>query len=493
MGRAWPAFLALVVSSTGPLRAQVIPLRTVPVASGDQFIMLPSSTLGMGGVSLAVDDPLGDGWTNPAKGVLASETLFLATPTFYGISNGGGGGRTFPIAGLLAGPRVYGGLALALQQIENGRPGDVFVGGPWLDIWPPQGPRISDSFSRNLYGSAFAGIRFGGSWSVGIGGAASSLDAMDGVDLLYAGSDRIEQSGSTKDVRFGVYHAGERDRLELLLLHSRVDMEHDVTYTDWVTVPDPVWTTVPVQRVERNEDRARTWGAHLAWDRSLAAPGWRIGASGTVNRKSHPKIPNYEIQNIPRDPGLTWAYEAGLGFARSTGATTFGLDVAFQPIWSETWQEADTSDVRLSGGALRVGDRSIENDFFFTNLMLRSGISHEVGKATLQGGMEVRSYAYTLDQVNHVEQSNREQDEAWMEWTPTVGVALAFSEFELGYALRVTNGTGRPGTDTFAWAEAVGATTFASSADFIVAPSGPLTLQDVSVITHQLSARVAVR
>jgi hypothetical protein len=492
MARRWLAVLALTLTWADTLQAQLIPLRTVPVASGDQFVVLPSSTPGMGGVTLAVDDPVGDGWTNPAKGLLIDETVFLGTPTFYGISSGGGGGRSFPIAGLLAGSRVYGGVSLALQQIENGGPDDVFFGGPWLDIWPPRRTRIGDSFSRNLYGSAFAGIRLGGRWSVGLGGSASSLDAMDGVDLLYAGSDRIEQSGSTKDVRLGLYHAGARDRLELLLLHARVDMEHDVTYTDWVTVTDPVWTVLPVRRVERNEDRVRTWGAHLAWDRSLDAPGWRIGASGTVNRKSHPKIPDYEIQNIPRDPGLTWAYEAAVGFARSSGATTFGLDVAFQPIWSETWQEADTADVRLSGGVLQVGDRSIENDFFFTNVMLRSGISHRVGQATLQGGVEARSYAYTLDQVNHVEQSNREQDEAWMEWTPTLGVALAFSDFELGYALRVTSGTGRPGTDTFAWGE-MAVIDLSSRADFIVAPSGPLTLQSVTVTTHQLSVRVAVR
>ncbi|HUE97421.1 MAG TPA: hypothetical protein VMN39_12230, partial [Longimicrobiaceae bacterium] len=84
------------------------------------FLMLPSSTLGMGGVRLAIDDPLGDGWTNPAKGVLIDETVFLGAPSFYGISNNGGGGRTFPIAGLLAGSPVFGGVALALQQIENG-------------------------------------------------------------------------------------------------------------------------------------------------------------------------------------------------------------------------------------------------------------------------------------------------------------------------------------------------------------------------------------
>jgi hypothetical protein len=480
-----------MLASVARAGAQVIPLRTVPVASGDQFLMLPSAAMGMGGVTLAVDDTLADAWTNPAKGALVGETSFLGSPTYYGISNNGGGGRTFPISALVAGSTLFGGGALALQQIENGGPDDGFWGDPW---WGWSGPRrISDSFSRNLYARGFVGVRLG-AWAVGVGGSAASLDAMDGVDLLYAGSDRIEQSGSTQDVRVGVYRAGERDRMELLLLHARVSMEHDVTYTDWVQDPNTM-VVVPQQRIERNEDRGRTWGAHLAWDRDLSAPGWRVGASGTVNRKSHPKIPNYQIQNIPRDPGLTWAYEAAVGFARSTGATTFALDVALQPIWSETWQEADTADVTASGGALQVGDRSIENDFFFTNVMLRSGLSHDAGRATLQAGLEVRSYAYALEQVDHVEQSYREQDEAWMEWTPTFGVAFRFAELEVRYAGRVTSGTGRPGTaDQVPWGIAFPeALDQAGSPDFIIAPSGPLTLQDVSVVTHQISVRVAVR
>ncbi|HUP52313.1 MAG TPA: hypothetical protein VM198_07545 [Longimicrobiales bacterium] len=484
------ATLALAAIGGAPASAQVIPLRTVPVASGDQFLMLPSATMGMGGVRLAVDDTLADAWSNPAKGSLVSETAFLGSPTYYGISNNGGGGRTFPIAALVTGSTLFGGGALALQQIEDGGPEDFFCCDPWWGWSQPR--RISDSFSRNLYASGFVGVRLGSAWAVGIGGSAASLDAMDGVDLLYAGSDRIEQSGSTQDIRVGVYHAAERDRLELTLLHSRVSMEHDVTWTDWVV--DPITMSVtPQQRIERNEDRGRTWGAHLAWDRDLSAPGWRVGASGTVNRKSHPKIPNYQIQNIPRDPGLTWAYEAAVGFARSTGATTFGLDVALQPIWSETWQEADTADVNASGGDLQVGDRSIENDFFFTNVMLRSGLAHDVGRATLQAGLEVRSYAYTLEQVDHVQESNREQDETWMEWTPTFGVALRFSELQVRYAGRVTSGTGRPGTELpwgVGFAEALNQS---ASPDFIIAPSGPLTLQSVSVVTHQISVRVAVR
>ena len=474
-----------------PTLAQVVPIRTVPVASGDQFLMLPSESMAMGGVTLAVDDLLADAWSNPAKGALVTESAFIGSPTYYSISNAGGGGRTLPVAGLFSGSRWFGGAALALQQVEDAGAGGGSVWGPQIDWWEPP-RRLGDAFSRNLYAAGFAGVRLGGDWSVGVGLAASALDAMDGVDLLYAGADRIEQSGSTQDLRLGLHRQGATDQLSVLLLHGRVAMTHDVTYNEWV------WDSLSMspralRRVDLNEDQTRTWGTHLEWSRALGAPGWRMGASATVNYKDHPKIPNYEIQSIPRDPGTTWAYEAAVGFAREAGPTIFAFEVALQPIWSETWQGADTTDVRLSGGDLEVGDRSIVNDFFFTNVMFRTGLSHDVGRTTLKAGLEVRSYAYSLEQVSNVVDSYREQDETWMEWMPTFGATVRFSGLEVRYGGRVTSGTGLPGTDFMAVRTLQSGTINQIGSDFILAPGGPLTLQAASVVTHQLAVRVPVR
>ena len=36
-----------------------------------------------------------------------------------------------------------------------------------------------------------------------------------------------------------------------------------------------------------------------------------LGWVATTNLMSHPKIPNYEIVNIPRDPGRSTAYNVG--------------------------------------------------------------------------------------------------------------------------------------------------------------------------------------
>lgn len=473
--------------------AQLIPIRTVPVASGDQFRLLPSESMGMGGVRYAVDDSLADAWTNPAKGA-GIGAAFLGSPTFYTISEGRGAGRTFPVAGTFLGDAWFGGASVALQQVENSDDTRFFFGEPSL-CCPGccGGPQtLAETFGRNLYTSGYVGRRVGSTpWTVGFGLSAASLDAMDGVDLLYAGADRIDQSGSITDVRVGAYREGGDDRVSLLLAHNRVSMEHDVTYTEWRWV-DSIQAPEIERRVELNEDRTRTWAAQVAWDRDLATEGWRIGVSGTVNRKTHPKIPNYTIQNIPRDPGDTWAYELGFGFSVAEEATTFALDVALQPIWSNTWQVADTSDVTASGGRLEVGDRSIENDFFFTNVQMRSGIAHTVDQLTFQAGVEVRSYDYELEQVDWVEQSVRDQDESWIEWSPTFGAVVSLAALDLRYGLRVTTGTGRPGTanNDGILAEA-GA--LSADADFLLAPDGALTLQDARVVTHQLSVRLPVR
>ncbi|MDP2958150.1 MAG: hypothetical protein Q8N53_17110 [Longimicrobiales bacterium] len=424
--------------------SQVIQVKTVPVAAGDQFLLLPSATLGMGGVTLAVDDSLADPWTNPAQGVFVAEASLLGSPTFYSISNGGGDGRSFPVAGLLRGGRWFGGAALALQQIDDIGDGNDQI---WIRPlpWPGGAPRLSDTSNRNLYVQGLVGSQLGeGPWSLGVGLSAASLDAVDGVDLLYVNARDIRQSGTTGDVRLGLYRQGARDRLGLLLVHDRVSMTHDVTYVD-IVWDAPTRMPQARERVEVNEDRTRTWGAQMTYDRDLSAPGWRLGTQATVNRKTHPKIPNYEIQNIPRDPGTTWAYEVGIGLSRSRGPTRFGLDVVLQPIWSDTWQVADKDVKTASGGLIEAGGRTIENDFFFANVVLRTGFSYDAGPSTVQAGLEVRSYDYTLEQRDNVTVKFRDQDETWMEWSPSVGAVFRVSDVELRYAGRLTTGTGQPG------------------------------------------------
>jgi len=337
--------------------------------------------------------------------------------------------------------------------------------------------------------------------TLGAGVFWANLDAVQGVDVLYAGSTSIEQDGNLLDLRLGLYGelGGER-KYEALLLYNSVDMTHRVTYVDWLwPEPVPVDTFAPVDpsietRVEKNRDRTDTWGVHLSYVQPLAAAGWRVGGILTGNWKTHPKIPNYDIMNIPRDPGDSFGMDIGLGVSRTLDATTFGVDFILEPIWSNTWAEAAAPDTSISGEVIPEGGRTIENDFTFTNAIIRAGFGYQHEVVGLQLGIQVRSIDYELKQVDHIQETKRRQDEGWLEWTPTWGVSLSFSGIQLAYQGRVTTGTGQPGTawgpgslERFAAMEAAGMT------DYIVAPSGPLTLQQANVGAHQLAVIIPIQ
>ena len=92
------ALSALFFSTARPLGAQLISIKTVPIAQGDQFDIFPSQHRGMGGASIAVGDTLLDPFRSPARGAQLAVPRLFASPTFYGVSKGTGGGRTLPLA-----------------------------------------------------------------------------------------------------------------------------------------------------------------------------------------------------------------------------------------------------------------------------------------------------------------------------------------------------------------------------------------------------------
>ena len=115
--------------------AQVIALKTVPLATGDQFLLHPSERLGMGGVSIALDDMLLDPFINPAKGALIDESVLLGTPTFYRISNENGAGRSLPFTALFRSDGMFGAISFALQQLVSGQRQDFIIFATDV-IWP---------------------------------------------------------------------------------------------------------------------------------------------------------------------------------------------------------------------------------------------------------------------------------------------------------------------------------------------------------------------
>jgi hypothetical protein len=495
----------LLSACSSPAATQIISIRTVPFAQGDQFQLFPSHNLGMGSVSIALDDALQDPFVNPATGARLAAGRFFSAPTVYSISGDAGGGRSLPLAALTRAGSWYGGFALALQQVEPSRPPLEQGGVVALDrISVAPGPGIPGPDTRargNHYVFAMAGkVLPAARLSLGVSALWSGLHALDGVDLLYSGSRRVEQSGHALDVRLGLLKewAGGRS-LQAVLLHNRFAATHDVTYVDLIW--DPAQQTFADRaRLEQNSDRTNTWGLHLDYALPIGESGWRVGWLATANRLSHPKIPNYELANVPvlpRDPGRSFAYNLGVGLSKTRGPATFGVDAIFEPIRSYTWADAASPVTTIMGDTIAAGGKTVENRFRFANALLRMGVSRDValqghGKAVeLQLGLVVRSVRYRLAQTDNVQLIQRALETGWLEWTPTWGLSLRFPELEIRYRGRVTHGAGRPGQRSFPvlWGRDVAV----SGGTILAAPTGPLSLTDVSTTTHQISLSLPLR
>src|SRR5262245_43942148 len=192
-----PSVAALVLATLAPvvLSAQLIQIKTLPIADGDQWRIFPSANAPMADLSIALVDSLLDPFVNPAKGArLPDRGLFFGSPTFYSVSQNAGGGRTLPLGGVFRFGSMFGGFALALQELDTIRGnGQVFfppaatpvaVGTEPASIptaVTPTAPSRENRFAFASLGRSFSakGLALAGSvlWS--------GLRNIDGVDLLY--------------------------------------------------------------------------------------------------------------------------------------------------------------------------------------------------------------------------------------------------------------------------------------------------------------------
>ncbi|MBI2615606.1 MAG: hypothetical protein HYW52_08035, partial [Gemmatimonadetes bacterium] len=234
------SLVALLAAASGTASAQLISIKTVPVAQADQFAIFPSRNLGMGGVSIAVVDPLLDAFVNPAKGSRMSAPYLYGSPGLYSVSSDAGGGRTLPLAAAARAGTWFGGLALALQEVDAARPNNppVILGTRVADVVPPQitldGGSHGNQYAFAMVGKTLPAARL----SIGSAVFLAGLHASDGVDMLYAGSQGVAQAGHAVDARVGMLKEWEGGRsLEALVLYDRLRMTHDVTFIDWIWDP----------------------------------------------------------------------------------------------------------------------------------------------------------------------------------------------------------------------------------------------------------------
>jgi hypothetical protein len=476
------AAAAFICAAPLDVAAQHITLKTVPIPLGEQFQILPSRNLGMGSVRVALDDALLDPFTNPARGAFTDRLRVYVLPTIYGEANNVLSGRSFPVAVSVPGERLFGSVAFAMQQVDNP---DRFN---WAPVQNDESV-FQENASSNIYAQATLGLRLSSATSIGASFFHADLDAVDAVNLLYGRSMAIDQDGTVTDARVGATHDFGLDRtLDVVVLRSSVDMTHDVLYQEW-TWPDPIqWQGSPQVRSwrELNEDRTITWGAHLRYRQPIGSQGTHVGFILSGSTKAHPKIPNYNVVNIPRDPGNTTAFNIGAGISNITPQSAFSMELIYEPGRSHTWAYADTA-VATPVGVLLPGEKTVDNQFRYGNWNVAMGIERDWARAGFQLGLRVHQTRYSLDQQNFLTATRRKTDERWVEWAPSWGGVLHLGDFDLRYTGRFTAkgwpDVGFGGTVADAVSPGVGV-------DFIVGPTGPVSLPEFRVTMHRLMVSV---
>ena len=475
--RATSLAVLQIVLAASTSHAQLVTPKTVPIHGEDQFAIFPSALAGMAGGSIALDDTLADPFANPALATRVRRAAVFLAPFAHGVTAGRGGGSTLPIGGAASIGSWAGAAVFALQQLNDG----------------PTAAGTAPQRASNQYSSIVVAHRLAHGVSVGGSAYTAGLNAMDDLDLLYQGSDRLIQSGTLRDFRLGLTKNWGDRRLDLVLVTNRTEVSHDVHYTFSRWVNDTIRTT---QFSEHNVDKTTIWGVHTQYVQPLD-DGWRVGWLATANRLSHPEIPDYRIQNIPRDPGNTNAYNLGVGLSHVLGPNVFALDAIAEPMYSRTWGTAAHDTAIATGGTLRAGDRTVDNRFTFSNLHLRIGAAHEFAVSrdsssawSVQYGLGVYSINYRLRQDDHVQQTSRVDDRSWTEWTPTIGLGVRTRQFTLRYNYRRT--CGPSACIDIGMGDKVTVTT-PGPGGIIAAPSQGSWIEGGVVHVHQLTVTIPIR
>ncbi len=484
---------------------QLIGLRTVPLAAGEQFLIFPSENLGMGGASIAHEDPLSDPFSNPAKGARSTESRFFSVPTFYAVSNENGGARSMPFGLHLRSDRWFGGGLVALQDLDQGRRLANWrppLDGP-LTVTLPRNDALAVRSSTNKFAQFSFGRILGEGWAVAASAMVADLTGTDGVEQLFANAWDIEEHGSVKDYRLGLtgtFSGGKT--FEVALVRNRSRMTHDVTTVTWELTDSVNWRLTPEVDREAHLNISKTWGAHVGYVQPIEDTAWRVGGIFTVNRKDHPKIPTYDLTQvqlaerlpIPRDPGNSWAYNIGAGLSYEEGPTTFAMDVVYEPAVSDTWADDLVDVTGADGVVIPAGGHTVDNHFVFSNASTSMGLSHEIGeKWGFQLGVRMRSFSYRMEQEDHVLGLDRSLTQQWTEWTPSWGTKFDLNGMEISYVGLASSASHFP-FPSFAPSrgEAVLSGRILDS-DILAPPSGLLATPDETAVTHRLQLSVPIR
>jgi len=483
----------LMIVFTVPVFAQWIHIRTVPIIASNQGEFHPSLARGMGNLSISFDDPFGAPFINPAKASLTTGTMLFTSPTRNSWSNKQGrsvfstqGSSFYPGAALNSVPlgtlfkaeNYFGGAMFAYQEFKSERSQNA---SPWInsiDAAPMTRTDIaSNTFLFGLFGLTIPDTRV----SIGVNASWAELSAIDGVNLLYPSATDIKQDGKAWEVKIGALgELPDGDRLEFVAGRGVSQATHEVSYQNF---RGPAFGIVK----ELNKDETREWLLHTAYSRPLGER-WKIAAALSVNWKDHPKIPNYALANIPRDPGNSTAYNIGIAPSRSSERSFWGFEYVYEPITTNTWAEAGEQRLPPPNQSLPAEFKTVENFFDFSNHIVRVGHSSAAKLDWLdyRFGAQLHFYNYKLHQIDNIARTTRNFATDWLETTLSGGLTARIGSIRLMYTLQLILGNGLVGTTSQRFASTADGGLIRELANFLPAPSGDLVVDGITLVTQQL-------
>ena len=506
----YPLRFALVLAALAPAalsaaHAQVIAVKTAPIADGGQFAFLPSANLGMGSLSIALPDSALDPFINPATGARLSGVRVFGAPTFFSVTRKAGGGLTLPLGASVSSGPWFTQLLVAMQDIDRtGNDGpavsplaataDSRAPQPTTDVAAT--PDDDKASRENRYVHGTIGRRLGHGLSLASSASWWRLNMVDGVELYYPVNDQVRQHGEASDVRIGLLKEfGPGHSLEAVALHNRFAMNQDVASTE--TLWDPTVRQFTFRsRVAPNADETDTWGLHVGYRRPLADSTWHVGAILTANRINQPRLPAYDLPEVPSDAARAQAYDIGAGISRSTRQLVAGFEAVYEPIWRHSWVRAAEPTEARDGTPIDAGTTVLENQFRFHNAIARLGLGFGVPivgehALTFEAGGQLRAIRYRLEQQDAIQVTRVASTQGWNEWTRSWGVSYRFAGAAVQYRGNLTTGASRPGFDDD------GGVVFAPGIDARPCCGQQvafgLRFDDVRTTTHQISFSVPIR
>ncbi|HMC53992.1 MAG TPA: hypothetical protein VKH19_02370, partial [Gemmatimonadaceae bacterium] len=332
--------MALVCVALPVAHAQIVQVKTSPLAEGDQFTFLPSLTRAMGGVTIAVRDTLLDPFLNPATGMRTRRTWLFGSPSFYSLSHSGSAGTTLPLGVMRQGGSYFGALAVATQVVEPAHPDNsgccipVALASSSSSFTLFTGPSQQHSRTNNyVFASGGRTVR-DSTTALAASVRWSRLGGVDGADLLYPGANDVGQRVDEVDLRLGAAKDWARRSAEVAIVHQRWSARHDVRYQSVIWDPGSR-TVLPDPHTDVNFDLRHLWGVHVDIDQQFSDSTWRVGALLTANRTTQPVTPLLGPMVPSGDPGRSSAFNVGVGVGRTRNGTIAGLDAIYEPIWAQ--------------------------------------------------------------------------------------------------------------------------------------------------------------